>query len=337
LPSIRRMMLPTRRLLHVVRQRLRSLRRGLLIERSGASRGLRFDVLGGVVVVGASVAGVAAGAAAMHSDRPMLWTLAAGVGLGVVAAQLWRHVVLAPLNDLAHHVALLGRCARGGLIDRMPTHRPDQLGQIARGAAALGRGALKDHAQAKQLKAQLHREILEAEHRAVKNLKELARRDPLTDQYNRRALDDQAPLLFERALVEGVDLVAAAVDLDHFKQVNDTLGHAAGDALLRFTGHLLADSVRKSDLVIRIGGDEFVVLMLGQQFERALELSERWQNLFAQHARVTAGSCEPRPSLSIGIATLHRDVPRDAAQLMEIADGHLYRAKREGKARTAAA
>jgi diguanylate cyclase (GGDEF)-like protein len=153
--------------------------------------------------------------------------------------------------------------------------------------------------------------------------KQRAETDPLTELPNRRA--------FDRALARASrgPLALVALDLDDFKLVNDTLGHAAGDAALRHLARVLREGLRDGDLAARVGGDEFFVLLPGGDLRLGLEVAER---LRAQvEARpLRADGAERLLTLSCGVAAYPDPVPR-ADNLVKIADAALYQAKGAGR------
>lgn len=158
----------------------------------------------------------------------------------------------------------------------------------------------------------------------------LANTDQLTGLYNRRCLDRQLDKFIERAHDTGTDLALILVDVDDFKSVNDSHGHAAGDAVLRGIGAVISDCVRTSDLPCRFGGDEFAVVLTEMEASRALERAEairrRVERMVADPARSAISS-----STSIGGATLRAG--DSAHDLFERADAELYRAKELGRNR----
>lgn len=156
---------------------------------------------------------------------------------------------------------------------------------------------------------------------------DLAFRDDLTGAFNRRFLTD----VFERhwrELVQHHGRVALImIDLDGFKEVNDTLGHGAGDAVLKATVELLRAHFRDSDTVIRFGGDEFVVLLPGVDHEEARAIAERARALGERDPAV-AGRKRRAISFSIGVAIAPEDGETGEA-VLEAADRRLYAEKRE--------
>jgi diguanylate cyclase (GGDEF)-like protein len=164
----------------------------------------------------------------------------------------------------------------------------------------------------------------------------LTRLDPLTGLFNRRFLVEQAPRLWRQARRDGTRVVAMVLDLDHFKRLNDTHGHAAGDAVLREVAGSLARAVRASDILARTGGEELVVLGLVSDPAEAAHLAERLR--FA-----VAGSRSPdghAVTASIGVAMVRPvdgENPTDALwRLVDRADVAMYEAKQQGRDRVVA-
>ena len=154
-------------------------------------------------------------------------------------------------------------------------------------------------------------------------MRHLAARDPLTKLLNRRAfprhLDDAAARGYE----SGRPLALVFSDLDGFKAVNDTRGHAAGDRLLRAFGEALTDSVRDADAVFRMGGDEFALLLEGCSADRALEVVERVRTRLRERAAGQDWAVEA----SFGVAVADCTVPVDGTELLRRADDAMYEAK----------
>lgn len=161
-------------------------------------------------------------------------------------------------------------------------------------------------------------------------LRELAMVDSLTGVLNRRAFLDHADGEWVRHRRHGHPLSCAMVDLDGFKGINDTFGHAAGDALLAHIGSLLRATLRASDLPARLGGDEFVALMPETDLGGATTLGERLLQRVQEKA-LTVLDQSLAASLSIGIATA--EGCNSLEELLAKADAALYRAKKEGRSR----
>lgn len=154
--------------------------------------------------------------------------------------------------------------------------------------------------------------------------------DPVTGLPNRRALDDRLAEEVERALRYKQPLSLCFVDLDHFKQVNDHHGHAAGDAALAQVGSILRHTARGIDFVGRFGGEEFIVLVPGTWSEDATILGERLRRSVAEHTFNLGGNRSVRLTISVGVAGLPEHA-LDAQSLNELADRALYTAKRSGR------
>ncbi len=148
--------------------------------------------------------------------------------------------------------------------------------------------------------------------------------DKLTGLYNRRAFDDFIQIL----KTSSFPLAILIIDIDHFKAVNDTYGHATGDIVIRKVGQLLQESFRSEDKVIRYGGDEFVVIMPGITEENCQIIADKAEQI--NEALANPGDNLPVVSLSIGIAfSKHGYSP----ELFNAADKALYQAKSSGRCR----
>lgn len=156
--------------------------------------------------------------------------------------------------------------------------------------------------------------------------------DALTGLQNRRAMDEA----LKRLIRSGERFAVLHLDLDFFKQVNDTKGHAAGDRVLQTVARIMIDLTRKNDLVARVGGDEFVIILVGlTEPSRLAELADRLIERIERPIPVDGDIC--RVSASIGIAFNQPDASplETGEQLIERADEALYAAKRHGRAQHA--
>lgn len=157
-----------------------------------------------------------------------------------------------------------------------------------------------------------------------------ANHDPLTGLFNRRYLDDTLPRELNHARRKNDPTSVAMLDIDHFKKFNDTFGHEAGDLILREMGHLFKESLRKSDIACRYGGEEFVIVMFDSKQEETLQrfekIREQIKNLQLRYREQLLG----RMTVSIGIAEAN-DNSMTAQELVTAADKALYAAKRAGR------
>lgn len=158
---------------------------------------------------------------------------------------------------------------------------------------------------------------------------QLASTDFLTQLYNRRTLEQMAPLIIEKAKVEGKPICVAMIDIDHFKSVNDRFGHGVGDSVLKFLSRQLKSSFRGDDLVVRNGGEEFCVVLEHVSKAKAFALFDEFRNKIAT-TPFEEGEITISLTVSIGIF-YGLDDTIDA--MMKIADDRLYRAKSSGRNR----
>jgi len=155
-----------------------------------------------------------------------------------------------------------------------------------------------------------------------------AQRDPLTGVYNRAALTETLARDVELAQRHRNPLSIIVLDIDHFKNINDTYGHSAGDCLLKGLVERASQSIRRCDMLFRFGGEEFVVLLNNTDEKGALRLAERIRRHVEKEEYLCGGQAI-HMTLSAGIAELQKqDIE---TRLFERADQALYRAKSEGR------
>ena len=167
---------------------------------------------------------------------------------------------------------------------------------------------------------------------ALEQIRQLATHDDLTGLLNRRAMLDRMQLEQRRSLRSGSPLLIAQLDIDHFKAVNDTHGHAAGDLVLQSFADTVRRNVRDTDVLARWGGEEFVLLLCDTPAADAVALMERLrQAVQAMQVPVAQGGQPITVTVSIGLA---RHTPADPlAGTLERADRALYAAKAGGRNR----
>ena len=164
-------------------------------------------------------------------------------------------------------------------------------------------------------------------------LQRLATRDPLTGCLNRRAFHEAFEAMFRDARANGSDLTCVMLDIDHFKAINDTHGHAIGDRVIQEVAKKLQECARATDLVTRYGGEEFCIVVPNLDLNGALGFAERVRARVEREC--TAGIREVvglRVTVSVGVDVLSAQVP-SAPTLLDRADQALYRAKRAGRNR----
>jgi diguanylate cyclase (GGDEF)-like protein len=163
-----------------------------------------------------------------------------------------------------------------------------------------------------------------------RRLTELAIRDPLTGAYNRRHFLSEAERAAARARRYGEAAAIAVVDLDHFKEVNDQWGHQAGDDTLVRVNRALRSRLRSSDVLGRIGGDEFAALILHVNPAQARHVADEMREAVAQVGRELRAEGQPnRIGASVGIALL--DGTTAVEDLLDLADRRMYEDKKLGR------
>ncbi|MEN3382029.1 MAG: hypothetical protein V7608_2073 [Hyphomicrobiales bacterium] len=204
------------------------------------------------------------------------------------------------------------------------------LGLLYREAAAALRFSAGANQLATMLAEQVSLAIANLELR--EQLRKQAIRDPLTGLYNRRFLEDALTRETARSARDGRPLALAIVDIDYFKKINDTHGHEAGDAVLRGLGKILGETIRKTDIVGRFGGEEFLLLLPGAGVDVAEQrLHELLDAVRTMNVALPTGTLDGITA-SIGLAVMPLHVAKGDA-LVAAADAALYQAKGQGRNR----
>lgn len=161
----------------------------------------------------------------------------------------------------------------------------------------------------------------------IQKLRETSIRDPLTGLYNRRHFFEAAKELFTRARRGEETITLAMLDIDHFKKVNDTYGHAVGDEVLKHVAQGLSNRFRGHDVVARLGGEEFCVIATGMEGQQAMAVFNDLRNSI-ERSKAKCGKTTVGVTISIGIC----DKPKESVDAMlAAADAALYKAKRTGR------
>jgi diguanylate cyclase (GGDEF)-like protein len=155
-------------------------------------------------------------------------------------------------------------------------------------------------------------------------------RDSLTKLFNRRYLEERLALEFQRASKAGTPLPVAMIDIDDFKQINDSFSHQVGDDVLRAIGVLMGQALRPSDIAARYGGEEFAIVLAGVTPERALQICERLRKSVEDH---DWKSIHPLLTVSISVGLASDTTVSSHEKLLSLADEKMYQAKRTGKNR----
>jgi diguanylate cyclase (GGDEF)-like protein len=159
-------------------------------------------------------------------------------------------------------------------------------------------------------------------------LKREANHDPLTRLFNRRRFLERAQQEIAKAQENGDSFSILFLDVDELKRINDSYGHLAGDALLREVANAIVDAVRGEDMVVRYGGDEFIVLLPATGAAAAASVAQRVSEGIERHRFMAGRELLEVPGVSLGVATFPED-GRTLDQLLSAADATLYREKRK--------
>lgn len=289
------------------------------------------------LVVFASAAGEAIASWVGVSARyALLAGACAGVLLGVLCAG---PMVASPATASdAKRRAIIDRIARLARTDRdaefdelLSFERDAALGPLARAVHTALTSAHRDRLEAAALRREMAHKVEKESRRRTATLTHEAERDELTGLLNRRGFDRALGEMIERARDAHTEVTLLAIDMDRFKQLNDTCGHDAGDEALRLAGELIRAHTRDTDIGARVGGDELFVVLDHVEMRAALSVGERLIEHFTSHP--AGRTMEVWPGMSIGVAGLLADNALDAAGLRRLADGALYASKHNGRGR----
>ncbi|MCB0327136.1 MAG: diguanylate cyclase [Bdellovibrionales bacterium] len=164
------------------------------------------------------------------------------------------------------------------------------------------------------------------------NLRNLAMRDPLTKIYNRRYFMDMLNREISYAQRSNLPLTCMLFDLDHFKKINDSYGHQAGDLVLQTVAQRIAKELRIYDAFARYGGEEFAIMLRATALDNALILAERIRSIVEKLSTQVDGK-DVKVTVSLGVASLQSGQFSSPDDLLRVADRYLYQAKEKGRNR----
>ncbi|MCL4685145.1 diguanylate cyclase [Myxococcota bacterium] len=233
--------------------------------------------------------------------------------------------IVRPLEQLSDAAR---RISQGELeVEISEDRRRDEIGLLTRTFNDMARRLRRSRSEIDQQHRQL-REQNDQLQQANEVLEQLSITDGLTKLHNHRYFQDTLTREIKRSSRTEEPLAMLLIDIDDFKALNDSLGHAAGDAVLERIARILNESVRESDVLARYGGEEFVVLATGTPLEDAIYVAEKIRTTVAESSFGTSASGAPmRITVSIGVAAFGGD----RRSFFDDADRALYRAKAAGK------
>jgi two-component system cell cycle response regulator len=263
--------------------------------------------------------------------------LAVGLGLlTMLAFAPWKHIIKG--SPERRELRRITRLLRDFELDHkrvklneLANDREDDIGAVRRALHDTLSDAVTNRLEVRRLRRTMDDSIRKETDRATGRLLRQAHTDHLTGLGNRRGFEEQLGLLSAEAGRKGQPMAVLAIDMDHFKAVNDLLGHDAGDKCLTALGELLRGGLRGGDMAFRLGGDEFIVLMPGATAAVGQRVAERMSKLFGQ---ITWPYDKPsRPTLSVGVASAPATALDHPDELVRLADEAMYSAKRTGRGR----
>ncbi len=284
----------------------------------------------GFVRLGVSMASADARLARLRQD--IIWLCVAVALLMVPIGFQAVRVVIAPINRLAEAVTAFAAGQRDVRV-AVSQHEWGEIADLKRAFNGMADQLNGSHEKLVKLNAELEDRVRERTldlERANMRLAEMASRDSLTGLYNRRHFNDVLAQLFAEAARYNTEITCMMLDLDNFKQVNDTLGHHMGDQLLQITSEVLLACIREADVPVRYGGDEFAVLFPRTTPAEATASAERILTRFKRELLRRMPDAH-FVSLSVGLASREDNLPATCIELVHLADEALYKAKAAGK------
>ncbi len=248
--------------------------------------------------------------------------------LALLFSRLLTHSIIYPVQRITNAMNRLSQGDRNfRLID---SFAKDELGDMARAYELCRRRLLQAEVASaisyRRKEIELQHKVQEKEH-----YEELASTDPLTGAVNRRKLNDLANLELARMSRYHRPLSVMMLDLDHFKNINDKHGHSNGDIVLKAFYQVCQSKVRNSDIVARIGGEEFAILMAETTLQQAHQLAERIRHGVNELAIKTDDNNTIRLTVSIGISEWNDEHFQHFDDMLKNADQALYDAKNSGR------
>jgi len=255
------------------------------------------------------------------------WTLFVTVTVLLLAGLLSMAIASSVTRPLGRIAATVARLRDGVLSARADLRNNGVLSPLAQGINAMAARLAENEAQLQQRVLQATEQLRQQKESAER----LARTDPLTGLLNRRAFTELAEREIQRARRFGHPMSLLAIDLDRFKSINDNHGHAAGDAVLEHFARVASAQLRSLDVIARLGGEEFVIMLPGTDSQGAFHVAERMRQAIGDSV-LQLEALALRYSASFGVAAFEPCQP-GLDRWLARADAALYEAKAKGRNR----
>jgi diguanylate cyclase (GGDEF)-like protein len=242
----------------------------------------------------------------------------------MIISQYFSHSLTTPLREL---VQATYKIALGELGSKVDVQSTDEIGQLAVSFNRMSSDLFKSRQELVDINLSLEEKVKER----TKELEELATKDPLTGVYNRRYFNTRLQEEIDRANRTKTAVGLIYLDIDHFKKYNDANGHPAGDALLKHFVQVVKLAVRKTDVVARLGGEEFCVILMDTKLEGAQLAAEKVRSL-VEKTPFVHGKKQPMGmvSCSLGVSE-YPTLASDVEGLVKVADEALYQVKQKSR------
>ena len=266
-----------------------------------------------------------------HEKEGIADPLAKAVAIGSRTAEIWMNpetvAATAAAAEAAHNLLGLSVGQFNDILEKTAAALPETTRNLE---ISIG-----DESSINELLDQAREAILELNIRTLQEAQQFAvqaQRDALTSLYNRTYLDQALGVQFDLSRKLAQPLTAIFIDIDHFKQINDTYGHPTGDSVLVSVARLIESATRTDDTIVRYGGDEFVVLLSNTDEDIGAKIAERIRLRVEEQPHSTGDDTRIPITVSVGWATMSTKskIP-DATELLAVADRSLYLAKTSGR------
>jgi len=256
----------------------------------------------------------------------MIWTmvLIPLIGVSIVITMAKR------IEKLVSAIKMMEEKSHSEIESHLPEDSHDEIGELSKQFLEMRKMISRQIEQLDDFKAKLDESNMKV-FDANRQLKELSIRDGLTSLFNRRYFDDRLEEEVQRSQRYNRKFALEMVDIDHFKQLNDTHGHLYGDEILKKIALIMVEKTRDTDIVCRYGGEEFVIMLIEVDEQNAYAHAERLREAIASSLFSNGqGPLSEQITISVGVACFPQDA-NDKKRLLNSSDSALYAAKHGGR------